>query len=148
MLSKIIPKTADEAQYNIAYPVAAAMVTGDFGLKQISPEAFENSEIISMMDKLDFKVDSIIDEKFPQKRICRAEIITYDNQKFISSECEPRGEAHENIGIDWISEKFRRITAPAIIQDFQDHILEIMKNELDLSVVKFVDEINNNILQH
>lgn len=145
MLSKIIPKTADEAQYNIAYPVAAAMVTGDFGLKQISAEAFENSEIITMMNKLSFKVDSIIDEQFPQRRICRAEIITNDNQKFISTECEPRGEAHENIGIDWISEKFRRITAPVITQDFQDYILEIMKNEHDLSVVKFVDEINNNI---
>ncbi len=52
MLSKIIPKTADEAQYNIAYPVAAAIVTGDFGLNQITREAFNNPEIISLMSKL------------------------------------------------------------------------------------------------
>jgi 2-methylcitrate dehydratase PrpD len=145
MLSKIIPKTADEAQYNIAYPVAAAIVTGDFGLKQITTAAFENSEVISMMNKLTFQVDSKIDEQFPQRRICRAEIITNDNHKYISSECEPRGEAHENIGIDWVSEKFKRITATVITQDFQDYILEIMKKELDLSVVRLVDEINNNI---
>lgn len=145
MLSKIIPKTADEAQYNIAYPVAAAIVTGDFGLKQISEEAFENSEIISMMNKLSFEVDSEFDEQFPQRRICRAEIFTNDNQKYISSECEPRGEAHENIGLDWISEKFKRITAPVITPELQDFIIEIAKNELDRSVVSFVDEINSNI---
>jgi 2-methylcitrate dehydratase PrpD len=145
MLSKIIPKTADEAQYNIAYPVAAAIVTGDFGLKQITTEAFENYEIISMMNKLIFQVDSKIDEQFPQRRICRAEITTNDNQKYISSECEPRGEAHENIGIDWVSEKFKRITATVITQDFQDYILEIMKKELDLPVGRLVDEINNNL---
>ena len=145
MLSKIIPKTADEAQYNIAYPVAAAIVTGDFGLKQITKEAFTNSEIISMMNKLNFKVDSIIDEQFPLRRICRAEIITNDNQYFISSECEPRGEAHENIGIDWIKEKFKRITEPVLTQDFQENILELMEKELNISVVKLVDEINNNI---
>lgn len=145
MLSKIIPKTADEAQYNIAYPVAAAIVTGDFGLKQITKEAFTNSEIISMMNKLNFKVDSIIDEQFPLRRICRAEIITNDNQYFISSECEPRGEAHENIGIDWIKEKFKRITEPVLTQEFQENILELMENELNFSVVKLVDEINNNI---
>ena len=145
MLSKIIPKTADEAQYNIAYPVAAAIVLGDFGLKQITPEAFGNSEIICMMNKLIFEVDSEIDEQFPQRRICRAEIITNDNHKYVSSECEPRGEAHENIGIDWISEKFKRITAPVITRDFQDYILKIIEKEHDFSVVKLVDEINNNI---
>jgi 2-methylcitrate dehydratase PrpD len=145
MLSKIIPKTADEAQYNIAYPVAAAIVTGDFGLKQITTEAFENPEIISMMGKIIFKVDSRIDEQFPQRRICRAEIITDDNQTYISSECEPRGEAHENIGIEWISEKFKRITAPVITQEFQDYILETIVKEHEISVIKLVDEINNNI---
>lgn len=145
MLSKIIPKTADEAQYNIAYPVAAAIVTGDFGLQQITPEAFENSEIISMMNKIIFQVDFKIDEQFPQRRICRAEIITNDNHKFISSECEPRGEAHENIGIEWVSEKFKRITAPVITQDIQDYILKTIEIEHEISVIKLIDEINNNI---
>lgn len=145
MLSKIVPKTADEAQYNIAYPVAAAIVTGDFGLKQITSEAFKSPEIISMMNKLNFKLDSKIDEQFPQRRICRAEITTNNGDKFISSECEPRGEAHENIGIDWIGEKFKRITAPVITLDFQNYILEIMEKELAYSVVRLVDEINSNI---
>ena len=143
MLSKIVPKTADEAQYNIAYPVAAAIVTGDFGLKQITSEAFKSPEIISMMNKLNFKVDSKIDEQFPQRRICRAEIITKDNKQYISSKCEPRGEAHENIGINWISKKFKRITSPVIGQNFQDHILEIMEKELDYQVCNLVDLIND-----
>jgi 2-methylcitrate dehydratase PrpD len=145
MLSKIIPKTEDEAQYNISYPVAAAIVTGDFGLNQLTREAFENQDILVMMEKLKFKVDPEIDGKFPQRRICRAEIITYDGQRFISSECEPKGEAHENIGMDWIVEKFKRITAPVIKQDFQDYIVDIMKNQLDIPVVKIIDEVNNNL---
>ncbi|NLJ58182.1 MAG: MmgE/PrpD family protein [Tissierellia bacterium] len=145
MLSKIIPKTEDEAQYNIAYPVAAAIVTGDFGLNEITPEAFENPEIISVMNKLSFKVDPMIDEQFPQRRICRAEITTNNNQKYISSEYEPRGEAHEKIGVNWISEKFRRVTAPIISQDHQDYILNMLKNELSISVTKLVDGINRNI---
>jgi 2-methylcitrate dehydratase PrpD len=145
MLSKIIPKTADEAQYNIAYPVAAAIVTGDFGLNQITREAFNNPEIISLMSKLSFQVDPDIDKQFPQKRICRAKIITNNNEKYISSDCEPRGEAHENIGIKWISEKFKRITEPLITDNFKDYILDIMEKELDFSIVKLVDEINANL---
>jgi 2-methylcitrate dehydratase PrpD len=143
MLSKIIPKTADEAQYNIAYPVAAAIVTGDFGFRQITAEAFENPEILSMMNKLSFKVDPKLDEQFPQRRICRAEIVTNNGDKYISSECEPRGEANENIGIDWISQKFKRITEPVIQEEFQDYILGLLKGNLDISVRSIVDEINN-----
>lgn len=143
MLSKIIPKTADEAQYNIAYPVAAAIVTGDFGFRQITAEAFENPEILSMMNKLSFKVDPKLDEQFPQRRICRAEIVTNNGDKYISSECEPRGEANENIGIDWISQKFKRIAEPMIKEEFQDYILGLLKGNLDISVRSIVDEINN-----
>lgn len=145
MLSKIIPKTADEAQYNIAYPVAAAMVTGDFGLSQVSSEAFENPDIISMIGKLSFKVDPDIDKQFPQRRICRAEIITNDDKKYISSDCEPRGEAHENIGIEWIREKFKRMTAPLISRDFQECILDMLVNNLDVSCHNIVNEINKYI---
>ena len=146
MLSKIVPGTADEAQYNIAYPVAAAIVTGDFGFKQITAEAFENAEILSMMNRLSFKVDSEIDAQFPQRRICRAVITTNNGKQFISPECEPRGEAKENIGIDWISEKFKRITSPVITYDSQDYMLELMMGKLDISVRNLIDEINNNII--
>lgn len=146
MLSKVVPKTADEAQYNIAYPVAAAIVTGDFGFNQITPEAFKNPEILSTMDKLNFQAEAEIDAQFPQRRICRAVITTNDDKQFISSECEPRGEAQDNIGIDWISGKFKRITSSLISQDFQDHILHMIAGELEFPVRSLVDEINNNII--
>jgi 2-methylcitrate dehydratase PrpD len=142
MLSKMIPKTSDEAQYNIAYPVAAAIVNGDFGLNQIKGEAFKNPDIISMMSKLSFQADPDIDKQFPQKRICRAEIITNNNEKYVSSECEPRGEAHENIGIDWISDKFKRLTIPVITQSAQERILKMAKYELELPICVLIDEIN------
>lgn len=142
MLSKIVPKTADEAQYNIAYPVAAAIVTGDFGLNQITEEAFNNKDILSMMDKLSFSVDDEIDANFPQRRICRSTIVTKDGRRLSSRQCEPRGEAADNVGIDWISDKFKRITAPVIASEAQEHLLELMLGNVTLPVRKLVDEIN------
>jgi 2-methylcitrate dehydratase PrpD len=120
-------------------------VTGDFGLSQVSSEAFDNPDIISMMGKLTFKVDPEIDRQFPQRRICRAEIITNDGQKYISSDCEPRGEAHENIGIDWIRKKFERLTRPVLKEGYKDILLDKLEKELDFSIVELVDEINNHI---
>lgn len=108
MLSKIVPKTADEAQYNIAYPVASAIIYGDFGFTQVLEENLNDAAVIDMMNRLEFKIDDNLDARFPAERICRAEIETKDGHCYTSSKCEPRGEAKENIGIDWLSDKFYR----------------------------------------
>lgn len=143
MLSKIEPKTADEAQYNIAYPIASAIIHGDFGIEQVASSALSEPETLDMMKKLFFEVDENLDSKFPQKRICRAEIITKDGQKYVSDECEPRGEAHENIGIDWLADKFRRITAPVLNKDGQELVIELVSREEDMPIRELIDKINS-----
>lgn len=145
MLSKIIPQTADEAQYNIAYPVASAIIYGDFGFTQVLEENLNDTAVIDMMNRLEFKVDENLDARFPAERICRAEIETKDGKHFISSECEPRGEAKENIGIDWLSDKFYRITGPVLSKDAQDTLLELITQNGDLPIREIVDITNKKL---
>ena len=141
-LSKIIPKTVDEAQYNIAYPVAAAIVLGDFGWLQLQKEYFTDPEILAMMKRLSFEVDDELEAKFPAHRICRAEITLKDGRKFTSADCEPRGEAYENIQNDWLAGKFRRITGPMFAAEGQEKILSMILGDADLPVRAIVDEVN------
>lgn len=140
LLSKGIPQTADEAQYNIAYPVAAALVHKDFGFSQVTN--LDDRTVIQMMDKLSFVTDPKIDEKFPAQRICRAEITTKDGRNFVSAEWEPQGEAKDNIGIDWLSSKFRRITSPLLTDDGIKTILSMVTGEEDIPIRTIVDTVN------
>jgi 2-methylcitrate dehydratase PrpD len=143
-LSKILPKTEDEAQYNIAYPVASAIVRGDFGLSEISEESYSDQAIIDMMGRLSFETDPTLDAKFPAKRICRAEIYTKDKKVFISPDCEPRGEACENIGVDWLVEKFYRITKPVISRELQEKLVQLITGDENIPVRRIVDAANGN----
>ena len=145
MLSKIVPKTADEAQYNSAYPVASSIIYGDFGFTQVMQEYLNDQRVIEMMNRLEFKVDEALDARFPAERICRAEITTTDGNTYISSECEPRGEAKENIGIDWLSDKFYRITGPVLSKEGQDDILALITQSDDLPIREIVDTTNKNL---
>jgi 2-methylcitrate dehydratase PrpD len=142
-LSKILPKTEDEAQYNIAYPVASAIVRGDFGLSEISEESYSDQAIIDMMARLSFETDPALDAKFPAKRICRAEITLKNGDVFRSPECEPRGEAHENIGADWLCDKFRRLTAPVICGQGQEEIISAIFGDVNISLRSLVDKVNS-----
>ena len=141
-LSKIIPATVDEAQYNIAYPVAAAIVQGDFGWLQLQKQYFTDPDILAMMKRLSFEKDEEIDAKFPAHRICRAEITTKDGRFFVSEDCEPRGEAYENIGNDWLADKFRRITGPIFSAEGQEELLKLVLGEEDVPVRTIVETVN------
>ena len=145
MLSKIVPQTADEAQYNIAYPVASSIIYGDFGFTQVMEENLNDPKVIDMMNRLEFKVDENLDARFPAERICKAEIETLDGKRYISRECEPRGEAKENIGIDWLSNKFYRITGPVLSKDAQDTLLELITQSDDLPIREIVDITNKKL---
>jgi 2-methylcitrate dehydratase PrpD len=144
LLSKIEPETADEAQYNIAYPVASAIVYGDFGIDRVLNENLSDPTVLAMMKKLAFEVDDELDAKFPAKRICRAEIYTKDKEVFISPDCEPRGEACENIGVDWLVEKFYRITKPVISRELQEKLVQLITGDENIPVRRIVDAANGN----
>lgn len=143
LLSKIEPKTADEAQYNIAYPVATAVVHGGFGIEHLSEESLYDKKVLSMMKRLRFEVDPALDREFPGKRICRVEIETSDGKKYVSPDCEPRGEACENIGIDWLADKFRRITAPVLTKEGQETAISLITGEEDMPMRELVDRVND-----
>ncbi|MBR7117075.1 MAG: MmgE/PrpD family protein [Clostridia bacterium] len=142
LLSKIEPKCADEAQYNIAYPVATALVYGSFGIEHVFEKSLTDPKILDMMKKLSFEVDADLDAKFPAKRICKVEIRTKDGRIFTSPECEPRGEAHEGIGFDWLADKFRRITAPVLTKEGQESLIAMISGSPDTRIRDIVDEAN------
>lgn len=143
LLSKIVPTAVDEAQYNIAYPIAAALIYKDFGYAQVRRESLGDPRVVEMMSRLSFAVDPDIDSQFPKRRICRAEIVTKDGKSYISADCEPRGEAYENISFDWLADKFRRITGPLYTRDGQNKIIDMLVREDNISLRAIVDEINN-----
>ena len=143
MLSKIEPKSADDAQYNIAYPVATAIVHGDFGIDKVLPDAFGDRTVLDMMKRLSFEVDDELDAKFPTKRICRAEIHTKDGRVFTSPDCEPRGEAHERIGNEWLADKFYRMTSPRVSAEGQKMILDLILGDENARVRTLVDTTNS-----
>lgn len=141
-LSKGIPSHADEAQYNIAYPVTAAILWGDVGMDQLKKEAFDDPRVPQIMKKLRYIVDPEMERAFPEKRFCQAEFVLKDARVLRSSICEPRGEANENIDVQWVSEKFRRMTSSLLKEVEQEKILTLLTETETISMREIVDTIN------
>lgn len=140
-LSKIVPHTTDEAQYNIAYPVAAALVHGDLGYMQVREEALGDERTINMMKRLSFVVDPEMEAQFPAKRLAWVEIELNNGKSLRSEVFAAPGEASDNVDYKWITEKFKRITGPLLSSERQKAILDIMSGSQDIPVKSIVETI-------
>ena len=62
---------------------------------------------------------------------------------YVSRDFEPSGEAHENIGTDWLSAKFHRIAGCVLNEEKRNRVLDMVLGDEDLSVRQLVDTINS-----
>lgn len=142
-LSKGIPASADEAQYNIAYPVASAIVNGGFSIAQV--EQTDDEKVHQMMKKLVFSCDAELDAQFPAKRLCRVRMKLRDGRTVVSGVHEPRGEAFENIGYDWLAEKFLYITGHRLTNAQQEELIADLRSD-NWTVRSLVERVNDFLL--
>ena len=143
-LSKKIPTTTDEAQYNIAWPVAAAIVCGDVGIEQVWEPALTNKKILDMMQRLTFDVDSKLDSQFPEKRLAQVEIQLKNGQNFQSKIYAAPGEHTDNIDLAWEKKKFMLRTAAILTREQQEKVFNILTGALDSKMKYIVQKINMN----
>lgn len=142
-LSRAVPCNTDEAQYNIAFPVAAAIVYGDVGFDQISDEAVSDTSVHAMMNRLSFMVDPEMEKEFPEKRLAWVEIELTDGRMLRSAVYSAPGEHTDpELNYDWILEKFRRITAPVINKKGQEKIINLLSAESNISMRTIIDGMN------
>lgn len=135
-LKKEPPKTTEEAQYNIAYPIAAAVIHGEVGQKQILEEYLNNRDTLEVMNKIEIIHDQRFDKKFPEIAESEVEIITRDNLSFKSGIVRAKGDWDNPLSETEIREKFKWLT---IDSKDQTQIEEIIQMIDDLEHIKNID---------
>ena len=143
-LSKIEPANTDEAQYNIAWPLASAFVYGEVGYRQVRDEAMRDSRVLEMMRRLRFVVDEDLDAQFPGKRLARVEVVLRDGTRYRSGVYEAPGEPdNPDLNLGWIEDKFRRITRPMLSVRGQDEAIRFLSDpDSELGIKDFIIQLN------
>lgn len=142
-LSQAIPTTIDEAQYNIAYPVAAAILHRGFTISQVND--FRNQEVHNFMEKLSYEVDAELDKAFPEKRYARVEFYMKNGNVLRSTVHEPKGEAKDRVDLEWIEDKFCRITEGKLTIEQQTDLINLIVSH-NRPLRDLIDETNRALL--
>ncbi len=69
-----IPRDLESAQYSLRFPVAVAIVCGDFTPAHLNEIHYKNEAVLNIFDLIETRIDPEIQDQFPKKCLSRVEI--------------------------------------------------------------------------
>jgi 2-methylcitrate dehydratase PrpD len=109
------PKSTEEAQYNLAYPLAAALIDGQVGPRQVLPPRIFDDTLLELADRVEVEVASEFEEVFPQRTYAEVVVHTNDGRELSSGRVEPMWEPPNSLPADAeLDEKFVEIVEPVL----------------------------------
>ena len=106
---KIAPGSVPTAQFSIQFTVAAALIRGDFFLKELEPESIKDDEILDLASRIYVESDPSLRTDFVLGRTVME--IDLEGQPSLKQEIElPLGNPSHPMKYDACAEKFRKCT--------------------------------------
>jgi 2-methylcitrate dehydratase PrpD len=126
-LTRHPPANTEEAQYNLAFPVAAALIDGALGPAQVLPPRLFDQDILDLAGRLEVEVAEEFEDRFPAKALAAVEITTRDGKRYDSGAVEARWEPPNTLPTDTeLKEKFIWLAGPVLGQDRADQLLKLI----------------------
>jgi 2-methylcitrate dehydratase PrpD len=123
------PKNTEEAQYNLAFPVAAALLDGEVGPDQVLPPRLHDPELLALLDKVSTEVAPELEAEFPAKASAEVVVETTDGQSFRSGRIEAQWEPPDTLpGDQDLEEKFCWLAGPVIGRERTKHLAQSIRS--------------------
>ena len=104
------PANGNEAQFSVAFAVAAALVNGDASVFQYTDANVADPRIRAMMTRIRIEVDKALDAGYPDQRAAAAEIVLVDGRRCNGYIPNAKGEPECPLSAAEIEAKFLTLT--------------------------------------
>jgi 2-methylcitrate dehydratase PrpD len=109
------PRNTEEAQYSLAFPVAAALLDGEVGPAQVLPPRLHDPELLSLLDRVTTEAAPEFEAEFPSKAPAEVVVETLAGETFRSGRIEAMWEPPDTLPSDQELEvKFRWLVNPVL----------------------------------
>ena len=109
-----MPETTGQAQYSLAFALAAMMVHGHVGPQQVSGPGLADDKVAKQLGKIHVTEKARHSERFPKHRFADISIELTDGRVLESGDQEARGGPEEPLDRHEIAEKFTLFAAPVL----------------------------------
>jgi 2-methylcitrate dehydratase PrpD len=110
-LDEARPRTTEQAQYSLPFPLAIATVHGGVPPKSITTEGLNDPVVQDLSARVRLKTDPEIEARFPAERFARVTYVLRDGTRLGSETLPARGDAERPLSDAEILAKYRDLTS-------------------------------------
>ncbi len=128
-LSRQPPADTEQTQYNLAFPVAAALIEGEVGPRQVLPPSIYDRRILELAQKVEAETEPQFEAVFPAKACAEVVIFTSDGKSLSSDRVEAQWEPPDTLPTDAeLEDKFVWLVEPVLGEAKTQKLLTILWN--------------------
>ena len=118
-----VPQTSPQAQYSLAWPVAAALARGQVGVNEILEDSFADAAIVKLTHSTRISVSPEYESAYPEERLANVRITLDDGRTLESGTTKASGGPSPQPSAEEVINKFRAFAGPVLSQRRTDQIV-------------------------
>jgi 2-methylcitrate dehydratase PrpD len=138
-LSRTHPKNTEEAQYNLTFPIAAYLYSGEVGPHQVLNE-LDHPEILNIMDKIEVYESEDLNSEFPNKALSKIELEDFEGNLYVSGVHQAKGDYDYPLSAIEKRQKFNSLVEPILGTNRCEDLFNCIQNIEDLKTIRILSE--------
>ncbi|WP_374023557.1 MmgE/PrpD family protein [Mycobacterium sp. HNNTM2301] len=131
------PRTKEQADYNLKYLVAVALLDGGVGPEQLDTERVMRADVQDLLTRVDVEPAADLTADYPNRTAARVRLLTRDGREFDREQADYEGSPTRPMSwervvdkFEWLAEPFSAAALRTEIVAAVDHLDEIPVSEL------------------
>lgn len=121
------PANSDEAQYGLAFPLAARLICGTLGPEEVTGTALHDRDILAFAQRIDIAEAEDLSARFPDEILSRVILTLQDGRTLSSSVTQAKGDPEKPMTSQDIVEKFHLFASVNLNQERRQHIVQAVQ---------------------
>jgi 2-methylcitrate dehydratase len=106
------PWTKEQADYNLKYLSAVALLDGAVGPEQLETERVRRSDVQELLARVEIKPAADLTADYPQRTAARVQVVTRDERTFSREESDYEGSPTRPLSWERVVDKFHWLAEP------------------------------------
>jgi len=130
------PWTKEQADYNLKYLSAVALLDGAVGPEQLETERVRRADVQDLLARVEVTPAADLTADYPQRTAARVRVVTRDGREFSREESDYEGSPTRPLSWERVVEKFHWLAEPYCDQDLRADIIAAVEHLDELPVAE------------
>ena len=130
------PSTKEQADYNLKYLVAAALLDGQVGPEQLETQRVRRADVRDLLARVDVRPAADLTAAYPERTQARVQITLKDGREFHRAQSDFEGSPTRPMPWDRVVEKFHWLAEPFADDALRAQIIDAVHRLDDISVAE------------